>query len=58
MHVWPVVAKANSMEGVVEVKVATNRVGVKSDEDDISEFRWVDLQFDVISNEIDVFVDV
>ena len=58
MHVWPVVAKANSMEGVVEVEVATNRVGVKSNEDDISEFRWDDLQFDVISNEIDVFVDV
>ena len=58
VHVRPVIAKADAMEGVVEIEMAADGVCMESDKYDISELGWYYLKFDIISDEIDVFVDV
>ena len=46
------------MKGMVKVEMAADWVGMKRNEDNVPEFRGNDLQFDVVTDEIDVLVDV
>lgn len=58
VHIWPVVAKTNAVEGMIEVEVAADWVGMECNENNVPEFRGDDLQFDMVTDEIDVLVDV